>query len=116
PLMRVGNLDQKRDFTDVRDVVRAYALLLEKGQAGHAYNIASGQMIPVREVLDTLCDIARIRPRIEVDPTLFRPNENRPAYDMSRIRAHAGWQPKIPLRQTLETLYAATLARHRAGA
>ena len=115
PLMRVGNLDQRRDFTDVRDVARAYVRLLEQGRAGLAYNIASGRMIPVRDILDTLCDIARVRPQVEVDPALFRPNENRPSYDTARILAHVGWKPEIPLRQTLETVYADILAR-RAGA
>jgi GDP-4-dehydro-6-deoxy-D-mannose reductase len=116
PRMRVGNLDQRRDFTDVRDVVRAYVRLLEQGRPGHAYNIASGRMIPVREILDTLCDLARVRPEIEVDPALFRPNENRPSYDTSRILAHVGWKPEIALRQTLEAVYADTLARRAAGA
>ena len=116
PLMRVGNLDQRRDFTDVRDVARAYVRLLEQGRPGLAYNIASGRMIPVRDILDTLCDIARIRPRIEVDPVLFRPNENRPAYDTVRIREHVGWRPEIPLRQTLETVYGDTLAHRAPGA
>ena len=116
PLMRVGNLDQRRDFTDVRDVVRAYVRILEQGHSGHAYNIASGRMIPVRDILDTLCDIAKVRPQVEVDPALFRPNENRPSYDTSRILAHVGWKPEIPLRQTLEAVYADTLARRVAGA
>ena len=106
PVMRVGNLDQRRDFTDVRDVVRAYVRLLEAGQAGQAYNIASGRMIPVREILDTLCDLAGVRPRIEIDPALFRPTDDRPAYDTTRIRSQVGWQPEIPLRRTLETVYA----------
>ena len=116
PLMRVGNLDQRRDFTDVRDVVRAYVRLLEQGRPGNAYNIASGHMIPVREILELLCDIAGVRPKIEVDPALFRPNEDRPSYDTSRIFAHTGWQPEIPLRQTLEAVYADTLACRTAGA
>ena len=116
PLLRVGNLDPRRDFTDVRDVARAYVRLLEKGHAGLAYNIASGRMIPVREILDGLCDVAKVRPQVEIDPVLFRPNENRPSYDTARILAHVGWKPEIPLRQTLEVLYADTLARRRAGA
>ena len=111
PVMRVGNLDQRRDFTDVRDVVRAYALLLERGHSGQAYNIASGRMIPVRNLLDTLCDIARVRPQVEVDPALFRPNEDRPAYNTARIFAHTGWKPEIPLHQTLEAVYADIVAR-----
>lgn len=115
PLMRVGNLAQRRDFTDVRDVARAYVRLLEAGHPGQAYNIASGRMIPVRDLFETLCDIAKVRPQIEIDPALFRPDENRPAYDISRILAHVGWKPEIPLRQTLETVYADILARRRAG-
>ena len=116
PLMRVGNLDQRRDFTDVRDVVRAYVLLLERGHAGLAYNIASGHMIPVRDLLDGLCDVAQVRPQVEIDPGLFRPDENRPSYDTARIRDHVGWKPEIPLRQTLEAVYADLLSRRRAGA
>jgi len=111
PLIRVGNLDQRRDFTAVRDGVRAYALLLERGRAGLAYNIASGRMIPVRELLEGLCEVARVRPQIEVDPLLFRPNENRPAYDVARIRAHVDWEPQIPLRQTLEAVFGDVVAR-----
>ena len=116
PLMRVGNLDQRRDFTDVRDVARAYVRLLEQGRAGLAYNIASGRMIPVRDILGILCDVANVHPKIEVDPTLFRPNENRPAYDTSRILSHVGWKPEIPLRKTLDAVYADILSRRRAGA
>jgi len=116
PRMRVGNLDQRRDFTDVRDVARAYALLLEHGRAGLAYNIASGRLIPVRDLLDGLCDVAQVRPQVEIDPGLFRPDENRPSYDTARIRDHVGWKPEIPLRQTLEAVYADILARRRAGA
>ena len=116
PVMRVGNLDQRRDFTDVRDVVRAYVLLLEKGQTGQAYNIASGRMIAIRELLEALCEVAQVHPRVEVDPALFRPTDARPAYDTARIRAHVGWQAEIPLRQTLAAIYADTLARRAAGA
>ena len=116
PLMRVGNLDQRRDFTDVRDVARAYVLLLERGHAGLAYNIASGHLMPVRDLLDGLCAVAQVRPQVEIDPALFRPDENRPSYDTARIRAHVGWKLEIPLRQTLEAVYADILARRRAGA
>ena len=116
PLMRVGNLDQRRDFTDVRDVARAYVLLLDRGHAGLAYNIASGHLMPVRDLLDGLCAVAQVRPQVEIDPALFRPDENRPSYDTARIRAHVGWEPEIPLRQTLEAVYADILACRRAGA
>ncbi len=116
PVVHVGNLDQRRDFTDVRDVARAYTRLLEKGRAAHAYNIASERLIPVRDIFETLCDIAKVRPRVVIDPALFRPNENRPAYNTARILAHVGWKPEIPLRQTLEAVYADILARRTAGA
>lgn len=116
PVMRVGNLDQRRDFTDVRDIARAYVLLLERGQAGLAYNIASGRMVLIRDMLDLLCDIAKVRPRIDVDPALFRPCEARPAYDTARICDHVGWRPEIPFRQSLEAVYADILARRRPGA
>ena len=106
PTIHVGNLDQQRDFTDVRDVTRAYTLLLERGHAGHAYNIASGLMIPVRHILETLCQIAGIHPNIVVDADLYRPNKDRPAYDTTRIRKHVGWQPEITLAKTLATIYA----------
>lgn len=111
PLLRVGNLDQQRDFTDVRDVARAYALLLEKGPSGAAYNIASGVMTPVRAILDHLCAIARVEPRIEVDPALFRPTDQRPSYRITRLHQDTGWQPVIPLRQTLADIYASILDR-----
>ena len=106
PVLRVGNLDQRRDFTDVRDVARAYALLLLQGRKGSAYNIASGRMTPVRELLDTLCEIARVSPRIEIDPARFRPTDERPAYNTDRLRRDTSWQPEFPLRQTLQDIYA----------
>ena len=90
--------------------------LLERGQSGLAYNIASGRLLPVRDLLEGLCEIAGVHPQIEVDSALFRPNEDRPAYDTARIRAHVGWQPEISLRQTLEAIYADVVAQRRAGA
>jgi len=115
-LMHVGNLDQYRDFTDVRDVTRAYVLLLEKGQARTAYNIASGRMTPIREILETLCDIAGVKPTTEIDPALFRPTDSRPSYDTTRIRQDVNWQAKIPLRESLQAVYDNIIARRAAGA
>ena len=105
PVLRVGNLDQARDFTDVRDVVRAYTLLLENGRAQTAYNIASGRMTTIRQILDTLCAIAGVQPSVTIAPDRFRPTDQRPTYDTTRIREHTGWQPAIPLNQTLRDLY-----------
>jgi len=115
-LMQVGNLDQQRDFTDVRDVARAYTLLLENGQAGSAYNIASGHMTPIREILDILCEIAQVKPKIEIDPALFRPTDTRPSYNTARIRQAIGWEPEISLRDSLQTVYDDIVARRAAGA
>jgi len=103
--MNVGNLDALRDFTDVRDTVRAYALLLEKGHARTAYNIATGQLVTIRSILDRLCEIAGVRPDIQVDAALFRPDPPRPVLSPALLREHTGWTPKIPLADTLRDIY-----------
>lgn len=101
PVMKVGNLDNRRDFTDVRDIVRAYRLLIEKGTPGQAYNIASGREVRVGDVLDRLCQLAGVTPEIGRDPTFYRPADENPTLDMRRIRKDTGWEPVIPLDQTL---------------
>ena len=106
PVLRVGNLDSVRNFTDVRDVVRAYALLLESGHTLDAYNIASPSPTPIRFLLDTLVTLSGVRPEIQVDPALYRPTDASPAYSLDRIRSHVSWTPSIPLSQTLTDLYA----------
>jgi len=106
PVMAVGNLDCLRDFTDVRDVVRAYRLLLEKGQVGAAYNIGSGKLVKIQTVLDSLCGLAGITPEIRVDPDRYRPTNVSPVLDTNRLRTQTGWQPNIPLVRTLEEVFA----------
>jgi GDP-4-dehydro-6-deoxy-D-mannose reductase len=101
PLMRVGNLDSERTFMDVRDVVRAYRLLIEKGNAGEAYNVATAKRAPIRVILDKLCKIAEVSPKIEIDEKLFRPTDLAPLLSAARIASVTGWQPEIPLEQTL---------------
>lgn len=101
PVMRVGNLDNHRDFLDVRDVARGYVDLLEKGHPGEAYNLAMGQGVLVRSLLETLCRLAGVQPEITVDPARYRATDDPPLIDISKIREHAGWQPAIPLEQTL---------------
>lgn len=101
PVMRVGNLDSERDFLDVRDITRAYRLILERGKAGEAYNLASGRFLRVRSLLDTLCSIAGISPKIEIDPSRYRPAEIQPALDISKAKADTGWQPAIKIEDTL---------------
>jgi len=107
PLMRVGNLDSTRNFTDVRDVVRAYALLLEKAPPLTVCNIASPSNIAIRDLLAALSAVAGVSPAVEVSPALFRPTTHTPAFSTARLSAIAGWTPSIPLPDTLRDLYAA---------
>ena len=100
--LQVGNLEARRDFTDVRDMVRAYWLALAHGQRGAVYNIASGKAVSVREIVDRLCALAR-RP-IRVMPDLARRRQNDLSIlvgDSTKFRALTGWTPEIPLERTL---------------
>lgn len=104
PSMKVGNLDNRRDFTDVRDIVRAYRLLIEKGIPGKAYNIASGHEIRVGDALARLCQLAGVKPEITCDPAFYRPADENPILDTRRIRNDTGWEPVIPLDTTLKDI------------
>ena len=102
--IHVGNLESSREFTDVRDVVRAYRLLLEKGQPGQAYNISSGNVVKLQEVIDKLYAIVSIRPEIIIDQKLYRPTDHTPKIDTRKIFADTGWKASIPLEQTLQDM------------
>ena len=104
PIIRVGNLESERDFLDVRDVARAYRLLVERGQPGQAYNIAAGAPVRIQTVLDELCRLAGVTPERVVDPTLWRPTDASAVLDTTRIRDHVGWTPRIPPSQTLRDI------------
>lgn len=105
PEMSVGNLDARRDLTDVRDTVRAYRLILERGTAGRAYNVCSGRAIAIRELLDLLLARARVPIQIKPDPARYRPNDLPLLLgDPSRIRDELGWQARIPLEETVDDL------------
>jgi GDP-4-dehydro-6-deoxy-D-mannose reductase len=105
PVVRVGNLDSVRDFTDVRDMVRAYWLAATRGRPGEVYNVASGRGISVRELLDRLVALSTIAVRVEVDPERLRPSDVEVLIgDSSRFRADTGWEPRIPLERTLADL------------
>jgi GDP-4-dehydro-6-deoxy-D-mannose reductase len=104
PAMKVGNLDNRRDFTDVRDIVRAYRLLIEKGNVGKAYNIASCHEVRVGDVLTRLCELAGVKPDISRDPAFYRPLDENPTLNTDRIRHDTGWTPIIPLDQTLSDI------------
>jgi GDP-4-dehydro-6-deoxy-D-mannose reductase len=105
PEMAVGNLDARRDLTDVRDTIRAYRLLVARGQPGRPYNVCSGHAITIRELLDQLLARARVEIRVRVDPARLRPNDVPLVLgDRSRIEAELGWRPEIPLARTLDDL------------
>jgi GDP-4-dehydro-6-deoxy-D-mannose reductase len=105
PVIRVGNLDAQRDLTDVRDVVRAYALLMTMGAAGVIYNVASGVGRSMRSVLDGLIERTRVPVTIVVDPERMRPHDN-PVFvgDPARLHEATGWAQAIPFEQTLDDL------------
>jgi len=105
-VLRVGNLSSKRDFTDVRDVVRAYILLAAKGTAGEVYNVCSGTSRSGQEILDLLLRASGARIRTEQDPARMRPADVPDLRgDATKIRQDTGWTPEIPIEQTLtETL------------
>jgi len=102
PVLTVGNLEARRDFTDVRDMVRAYLLAAEKGRPGEPYNIASGKAHSIREVLDTLLSLASCPITVRQDQALLRASDTPVLQgDASKFRAHTGWEPAVPLRTSL---------------
>lgn len=104
-VVSVGNLSPRRDFTDVRDVVRAYRMLMISGHAGEVYNVCSGVAIAVQELADRLIALARIPMELRPDPELQRPVDIPVLLgDNSRLRAHTGWVPEIDLGRTLADL------------
>lgn len=105
PPVRVGNLESVRDFLDVRDTVRGYRLLLERGRAGEAYHLAAGREARIADLWDQLCDIAGHRPPLEVAPELWRPADRAPRLRWDKIRADTGWVPQIPIAETLRAIY-----------
>ncbi|HVE41796.1 MAG TPA: NAD-dependent epimerase/dehydratase family protein [Planctomycetota bacterium] len=97
PVVDVGSLETRRDFFDVRDMVRAYRLAAERGKAGEVYNVASGQAIAIGDVLGILMAESHVKLRAH-------PHRGRPDYmsgDYSKFRAATGWRPQIPLQKTL---------------
>jgi len=107
PVIRVGNLEAIRDFTDVRDMVRAYWLAVTRARPGEVYNIASGRGIKIREMLDQLLALSPAKVTVEVDPERLRPSDVEILIgDSSKFRADTGWEPHIPFEQTLRDLLA----------
>jgi GDP-4-dehydro-6-deoxy-D-mannose reductase len=105
PVIRVGNLDAVRDFTDVRDMVRAYYLLLTNGEPGEVYNIGTGKARSIQQLLDCLLDLTDAPIEVHVDPARFRQVEVPIiACDASKLRARTGWKPEYTFEETLATI------------
>src|SRR4029453_13815 len=105
PVVHVGNLESIRDFTDVRDMVRAYWLALERGSAGEVYNVCSGRGYSPRQVLDILLDLTHVKVEIRQDPARMRPSDvTLLVGDCSKFRSATGWEPTIPFEVTLKDL------------
>ncbi|MBI2580183.1 GDP-mannose 4,6-dehydratase [Candidatus Woesearchaeota archaeon] len=105
PVVRVGDLKIKRDFTDVRDVVNAYLLLLEKGRAGEAYNVCSGRALAIGEILDKLVKISRLDARVVHEKSRISETVVPVLHgDNSKIGAATGWKPVIDFDDTLSAL------------
>lgn len=106
PLLRVGNLATERDFTDVRDVVAAYHLLVAGRHAGGIFNVASGTAVSIGTILDRLVEISGLEVQIEVDPDRVRQvDPPRIVGDATRIRAATGWEPQYTLDRTLRDVW-----------
>jgi GDP-4-dehydro-6-deoxy-D-mannose reductase len=105
PEISVGNLEARRDLTDVRDTVRGYQLVLERGTPGRPYNICTGRAVVIGDLLDMLLKRARVPIQIKVDPARYRPNDQPIVLgDAQRIRSELSWTPTIPLERTLDDL------------
>jgi len=98
----VGNLEAKRDYTDVRDIARAYRLLLENGHSGETYNVSSGKAISGNDILLTLMEAARVKLKPVIDPSKLRPSDSPEVYGShDKITRDTGWSPQIDIHQTL---------------
>jgi GDP-4-dehydro-6-deoxy-D-mannose reductase len=105
PVLSVGNLEAKRDFTDVRDMVKAYWLALEKCEPGEVYNICRGRCWTIREVLDMLLGMTQAKIEVKQDAARLRPSDVPVLLgDNSKFVRTTGWQPTIPFEQTLRDM------------
>lgn len=103
PVISVGNLEARRDFTDVHDMVRAYQTVMEYGQVGDVYNLGSGKSISIQEVLDQLIALSTIEMKVVVDPSRLRPSDvPELVCDTTKI-SQLGWKAETPIRQTIQS-------------
>ena len=106
PVLQVGNIDVTRDFTDVSDVLSAYELILEKGRNGEAYNVGSGTERTVRSMVERLLALSGVRADIVTDSSRLRPQDQpRVCASHAKLSADTGWQPLVPMDETLLNLY-----------
>jgi GDP-4-dehydro-6-deoxy-D-mannose reductase len=106
PVLSVGNLDAIRDFTDVRDTVRAYWRLLERGETGEVYNVCSGRPLRIRALLDSLIEVSGVEVGVRIDPERLRPSDIPVLVgDPAKLRQTTGWEPRIPIEKTLRDLF-----------
>lgn len=104
PILKVGNLEARRDFSDVRDVVRAYRLLAERARG--VFNVGSGESVSISSILDSLIKISGLTVRVDQDESRMRPSEVPEIYgSYEKIRQTCGWMPQITLLDTLGTVY-----------
>ncbi len=104
-VLKVGNLDAKRDFTDVRDMVKAYSLLMEKGISGEAYNIGSGISHSIKDIVTLMQSKAKVQFDISYDESLMRPSDNPElTCNADKMKKLTGWNPEIPLEKTIEDI------------
>jgi GDP-4-dehydro-6-deoxy-D-mannose reductase len=105
PILHVGNLEAKRDITDVRDTVRAYRLLIAGGKPGQPYNVCSGRAYRIGDLLELLISRAQAKIRVETDPERLRPSDTPVVLgSYARLERDTGWRPQIPIEQTLSNL------------
>lgn len=103
PILKVGNLEAKRDFTNVKDMVRAYVTVMEKGKIGSVYNIGSGTSYKISDILNKLVSMCSSKIKIEKSKTLFRPTDNPELLcNASKFTKLTGWKPKISIDKTLK--------------
>ncbi len=116
PVLEVGNLDSRRDLTDVRDTVRAYRAILERGVPGRAYNVCAGQAYRIGDILEKLLSRSRVRIEVRRDRARYRPHDAPLVLgDHSRLAGELGWAPTIPIEQTLTDLLEYWRQATRAG-
>ncbi len=105
PVVHVGNLDTKRDYTDVRDMVRGYLLAVDKCDPGDVYNICTGKAMKIGDMLNLLISFSKIKVEIKPDPARMRPSDVPVLIgDNTKFVAKTGWKPEIPFEKTMEDL------------